>query len=75
MEQLYRVIYDPSGVSFEVPPDRAADLVLNKGWSNTPTTKKTATKKTSYKKAKAADELAADTEEVTEDDLSSLSSE
>lgn len=71
---LYRTIYDPNGVSFEVPPDRAADLVLNKGWSNTPPEKKTATKK-NFKKFKAADELAADTEEVTEDAESSLSSE
>lgn len=72
--ELYRTIYDPNGVSFEVPPDRAADLVLNKGWTNTQTEKKTATKK-NFKKVKAADELAADTEEVTEDDPSSLSSE
>lgn len=32
---LYRTIYAPSGEAFEVSPDRADDLVLNMGWSNT----------------------------------------
>lgn len=33
---LYRTVYDPSGTGFEVPPERASDLVLNHDWSNTP---------------------------------------
>lgn len=32
---LYRTVYDPSGVAFEVPQERASDLVLNHDWSNT----------------------------------------
>jgi len=32
---LYRAVYDQNGQMFEVAPERAADLVLNKGWSNT----------------------------------------
>lgn len=68
MADMYRTIYDPKGVPFEVPPERAAQLVLNKGWSNTPP------KKSSKKKTKASVEvhtpapepLAADVEDKAE---------
>lgn len=71
--ELYRKIYDPDGIAYEVTPERASNLVLNEGWSNLPKANKTANKK--IKKIKAADELAADTEEVTEDESVLLSSE
>lgn len=44
MRDLYRTVWDPAGVPFEVAPERAADLVLNKGWSNTAPVKKIAKK-------------------------------
>lgn len=31
-------IYDPNNVMFEVPAARAADLILNHGWTRQPTT-------------------------------------
>ncbi|MBS3648858.1 hypothetical protein KEU06_09590 [Pseudaminobacter sp. 19-2017] len=30
----YRMVWSPEGVPFEVTPDKADDLVLNKGWFN-----------------------------------------
>jgi hypothetical protein len=33
---LYHTIYAPDGVPFEVSPERASELILNQGWSNTP---------------------------------------
>lgn len=69
---LYQTIYDQDGTPFEVTPERAAELVLNKGWSNIPPAKKTAKRK--YEK-KAAVEITADTEEVSEDVPSSFESE
>lgn len=33
---LYHKVWAADGTMFEVLPEKAADLVLNKGWSNTP---------------------------------------
>jgi hypothetical protein len=33
---LYKTVYDPKGEPFEVGPETAAQLVLNKGWTQTP---------------------------------------
>jgi len=68
---LYHTVYSPDGATFEVAPDRGADLVLNKGWSNTPP-KRTAKSKT---KADAKTPLAADTGDNKEDDYASTDSE
>jgi hypothetical protein len=32
---LYKTIWSPTGEPFEIAPELANDLVLNKGWSNT----------------------------------------
>lgn len=62
---LYRLVYAPDGTPFEVSPERAADLVLNEGWSNTAPQNNAAT--TGKKTRKAAEEApAADTTEVAE---------
>lgn len=63
----YRMIYDPNGVPFEVVPERAADLVLNHGWSNTAPKTKTAKKAKSSAVKKDDTAPTADTE-VTGDD-------
>lgn len=35
MAAYLRVVWDPNGVIFEVPHEKASDLILNHGWSNT----------------------------------------
>jgi hypothetical protein len=67
MAELYRKVWAPNGTSFEVPPERAAQLVLNEGWSNTPPQAdiKKKTKKTS-KKVEETAAPAADNTEIDE---------
>jgi hypothetical protein len=31
---LYKLIWSPTGEPFEIAPELASELVLNKGWSN-----------------------------------------
>jgi hypothetical protein len=63
MSDLYRKVWAPDGTSFEVPPERAAQLVLNEGWSNTAPQEK---KKTSKKASKKVEETAAPTVDTPE---------
>lgn len=65
MTDLYRKVWAPDGTVFEVPPEKASDLVLNKGWSNTAPV---AAKKSKKVSKKTEDEAvpAADTTEANE---------
>lgn len=51
---MYKVIYDPDGVMFEVPPHKVGELVLNLGWTQTPPLPVAEPKKTTKTKAKAS---------------------
>lgn len=70
----YRTIYDPNGVPFEVTPERAAELVLNLDWSNTPPKSKTAKKGKAPAEQKDETAPTADTE-VNEASADAASSE
>ncbi len=66
MDYHLKKVWDPQGVMFEVNPDRGADLVLNKGWSNTPP--KPAAKKRQRRKAEKTAEGAAPVTETVDDE-------
>ena len=74
MIDLYRKIYSPEGTMFEVPPEKAADLILNKGWSNTPPASEKLTKKASKKAKDEKTVPVADTTEAYETDEYPLTS-
>jgi hypothetical protein len=60
---FYRKVWDDQDTMFEVNPEKAADLVLNHGWSNTdPALRKTKAKKPAAKTRPEAP--VADTSEV-----------
>jgi hypothetical protein len=63
---FYRTVYAPNGQAFEFPHERAAQLVLNKGWFNTPPNKKSAPKKQRTKKAAPASEPVSETVDAVE---------
>lgn len=59
MDHFYRKVYAPDGTMFEVNPEKAAQLVLNKGWFNTPPKKEKPAQKRG-KKAVAPEESVAE---------------
>lgn len=60
---LYHDVWAPDGTKFEVPPEKAADLVLNQGWSNTPPKSETPSKKKGKLRVKDAAPVADTTED------------
>lgn len=72
-DYFYKKVWAPNGQMFEVTHEKAAQLVLNKGWSNTPpATKKPANKGTKAGKAPAAMKTVDAVEEVTEGPLNAV---
>lgn len=58
---IYRKVWSPDGAMFEVTPEKASELVLNEGWSNTPPKAKKS-RDTKSPTPKEEVKLAADTE-------------
>jgi len=77
---LYKKVWAPDGTMFEVPPERAAELVLNKDWSNTPPQAEEKPKKKGKRRAKDITPVADTTEDsefavTTFGDIDSATSE
>lgn len=66
MEYFYKKVWAPDGTMFEVTHERASQLVLNKGWSNTPPKTAKPSKKGGRKAAKVSVEI--ETVDVVEEE-------
>lgn len=67
-QNFYQKVYAPDGSMFEVSHERAADLVLNKGWSNNPATAKKSAPKRAKKVRGAKVAPATEADNQTEDE-------